>query len=59
VNHDQIKKVEMILGEIKRQCKEKQQEGRGPEEDHTAFEQLDILVVITLHIHSSASPLSE
>jgi hypothetical protein len=51
VNQDQIKKVEVILGEIKGQRKEKQQESRGPEEDHTAFEQLNILIVIALHIH--------
>jgi hypothetical protein len=59
VNHDQIKKVEMILGEIKGQGEKKEQESRGPEEDHSAFEQLNVLIVIAFHIHSSASPLTE
>jgi hypothetical protein len=49
----------MILGEIKGQREKKEQESRGPEEDHAAFEQLNIFIVVTLHIHGSASPLTE
>jgi hypothetical protein len=59
VNQDQIKKVEMILGEIKGQGEKKEQKSRGPEEDHSAFEQLNVLIVIAFHIHSSASTLPE
>jgi hypothetical protein len=47
----------MILGEIKGQREKKEQESRGPEEDHAAFEQLNIFIVVTLHIHGGTPVL--
>jgi hypothetical protein len=51
VDHDEIEQVKMIRGEIKGQRKEKKEESRGPEENHAAFEQLNVLVVIAFHVH--------
>jgi hypothetical protein len=48
--------IKVIFGKVKGQGKKKDKESSRPEESHLAFKQLNVLIVITFHIHGNIIP---
>jgi hypothetical protein len=47
--------IKVIFGKVKWQGKKKDKKSSRPEENHLAFKQLNVLIVITFHIHGNLS----
>jgi hypothetical protein len=55
VDHDDIEQINVIIGNNQRKDEEDKQQYDRPEENHPALEELNVLVVVTFHIHDSTS----
>jgi hypothetical protein len=55
MDHHEVKQIKVIFGKVKGQGKKKDKESSRPEENHLAFKQLNVLIVITFHIHGNLS----
>ncbi len=65
VDHDDVEEIDVVARGEQRDGDEQKHQRHRPEKNHPAFEELDVLVVIALHVHrvtsagSSGYPLSD
>jgi hypothetical protein len=53
VHQNNIHQVNVVRGQIEGKGKKKKQQHDCPDENRPAFEKLDVLIVIALHVHRS------
>jgi hypothetical protein len=59
VDHDDIEQIDVIIGNNQRKGEQDKQQHDRPEKNHPALKKLNVLVVVTFHIHDSTSTREE
>jgi len=55
MDQDHVQQIDIIIGGIKGNREQDQQERNRPEKDHPAFEKPDVFVIVAFHIHDATS----